>query len=103
MRVEWSDCARDDLAHLVAYISRDSAFYAQTFGEKVVLATRRLMDFPESGRMIPEAEDRSLREIIVQGYRVMYRLEEDHVLILAVMHGSRNLGNPDSRPWMPSR
>ena len=98
MRVEWSDLARDDLDELVRYISRDSVFYAQRFGEKVVLATRRLNDFPESGRMIPEAEDKALREIIVQGYRVMYRLEADHVLILAVMHGSRDLGQ-DVKPW----
>jgi len=71
MRVEWSDLAREDLVDLVAYIARDSAFYAQIFGEKVVLATRRLTDFPESGRMIPEAKDKALREVIVQGYRVM--------------------------------
>lgn len=99
MRVEWSDFASDDLADVVAYISRDSTFYAQIFGERVVLATRRLGDFPESSRMIPEAEDKSLREIIVRGYRVMYRLEKKHVLILAVMHGSRNLSNPDNQPW----
>lgn len=99
MRVEWSDFARDDLADMVAYIGRDSMLYAKTFGEKVVLATRRLNDFPESGRMIPEADDKTLREIIVQGYRVMYRLEHDRVLILAVMHGSRDLGNPENQPW----
>ncbi|QXP85788.1 type II toxin-antitoxin system RelE/ParE family toxin [Methylococcus sp. Mc7] len=67
MRVEWSDFARDDLDDLLRYISRDSAFYARRFGQKVVLATRRLREFPESGRMIPEAEDKSLREIIVHG------------------------------------
>ncbi len=99
MNVIWSNIASDDLASLVDYISRDSAFYAQTFAEKVVLATRRLKDFPESGRMIPEVEDKSLREIIVQGYRVMYRLESNRVLILAVMHGSRNISNLDRQPW----
>lgn len=72
MRVEWSNVARDDLDDLVEYISRDSAFYAKQFAERVVLATRRLGDFPESGRRIPEADDDNLREIIVQGYRVMY-------------------------------
>lgn len=99
MRVEWSDVARNDLDDLVRYISRDSAFYARRFGEKVVLATRRLKEFPESGRMIPEAGDKSLREIIVQGYRVMYRLESDRVLILAVMHGSRNVAGQEKKPW----
>ena len=99
MQVEWSDCARDDLDDLVRYISRDSAFYARLFAERVVLATRTLKDFPESGRAIPEAEDKALREIIAQGYRVMYRLEVDQVLVLAVMHGSRDLGAMALKPW----
>ena len=81
------------------YISRDSAFYARLFAERIVLATRQLRDFPESGRMIPEAEDKTLREIIVQGYRVMYRLEADRVLVLAVMHGSRDLAGQETKPW----
>lgn len=81
------------------YISRDSVYYARRFGEKVVLATRRLREFPESGRIIPETEDKTLREIIVQGYRVMYRLETNRVLILAVMHGSRDISGPGNKPW----
>jgi hypothetical protein len=48
-------------------------FFARRFGQRVVLATQRLKEFPESGRMIPEADDPTLREIIVQGYRIMYR------------------------------
>lgn len=99
MRVEWSDFARDDLDDLVRYTSRDSAFYARRFGQKVVLATRRLREFPESGRTIPKAEDKTLREIIVQGYRVMYRLETTRVLILAVMHGSRDVAGQEKKPW----
>lgn len=99
MKVEWSDCARDDLDDLVRYISRDSGFYARRFAERVVLATRRLQAFPESGRMIPEAEDKTLREIIVHGYRIMYRLESGRVLVLAVMHGSRDVGGVAGKPW----
>ena len=99
MRVEWSDLARDDLDELVRYISRDSPFYARRFGQKVVLATRRLRTFPESGRMILEAENRSLREIVVQGYRVMYRLGADRVLILAVIHGHRDVVGQEKKRW----
>lgn len=99
MRVDWSNFARDDLDDLVRYISRDSALYARRFGQKVVLATRLLRKFPESGRMIPEAEAPALREIIVQGYRVMYRLETERVLILAVMHGTRNVAGQEKKPW----
>ena len=98
MRVEWSDCARDDLDDLVRFIGRDSELYARRFAERVVLATRRLQAFPESGRMIPEAENKALREIIVQGYRVMYRLETNRALVLAVMHGSRDVGGITGKP-----
>ena len=62
------------------------------------MATRNLSEFPESGRVIPEVDDKSLREIIVQGYRVMYRLESDRVLILAVMNGSRDVPDKDKKP-----
>jgi plasmid stabilization system protein ParE len=95
MKVEWSECAGDDLDDLVRYISRDSAFYARRFAERIVLSTRRLQRFPESGRMIPEAENPTLREIIVQGYRV----EPDRVLVLAVMHGSRDVAGVADKPW----
>ena len=97
MRVEWSAAASEDLGDLVRYISRDSVFYGRRFGQKVVLATRRLKRFPESGRMIPEADDRALREIIVQGYRVMYRLEPGRVLVLAIIHGSRDVTGQEEK------
>ena len=99
MRVEWSNCARDDLDDLVRYISRDSVFYARLFAEKIVLATRILKDFPESGRAIPEVEDKALREIIVHGYRVMYRSQAERVLVLAVMNGSRDIDAMALKPW----
>ncbi len=99
MRVEWSHFARDDLDSIVLYIARDSRFYAQAFAERVLSATRRLTDFPLSGRTIPEADDNAMREIIVQGYRVMYRAEPEQVLILAVMHGSRVMRDPGNQPW----
>jgi len=69
-----------------------------SLSEKVMLATGRLRDFPESGRMIPEVKDKMLREIIVQGYRVMYCLETDRVLVLAVMHGSRDFAGREKNP-----
>jgi len=99
MRVEWSDLALDDLDEVARYIGRDSPFYAREFVERIFDTTDRLAIFPLSGRLVPESEDDQTREVIVQGYRVMYAIEDDRVLILAVMHGSRDLGNPDNQPW----
>lgn len=102
MQVKWSDPARDDLTDLVHYISRDSVSYAHNFAEKILLATRRLDTFPISGRLVPEDETQATRELIVKGYRILYSIEADHVLILAVMHGSRDLGGMENKPWADS-
>lgn len=99
MHVKWSHPARDDLENLIHYISRDSVYYAHNFAEKILFSTRKLNDFPEVGRIVPEDEAQQTREIIVQGYRIMYSIEVDHILILAVMHGSKNAGNPSNQPW----
>jgi toxin ParE1/3/4 len=99
VRVEWSAPARDDLEELVRYISRDSVLYAQRFAERVVQAARKLKDFPLRGRAIPEAKDKTMRELIVQGYRLMYRVETQRILILALMHGRRDLTHPENQPW----
>ena len=60
-------------------------------------ATRRLELFPRSGRAIPEAEDDQLREVIHRSYRIMYYVddEEEEVLILTVLHSSRQFGGFD--------
>ncbi len=59
-----------------------------------------LNPFPKSGRMIPEADDDDLREVIFQGYRIMYWIiSEQRIDIIAVMHGSRDLSQPEQQPW----
>jgi toxin ParE1/3/4 len=60
----------------------------------------RLEDFPLSGRTVPEANQESIREIIFQGYRVMYWIfDEQRIDIVAVIHGSRDLQDPSNQPW----
>ena len=98
-RVEWSEPAREDLEDIQRYISRDSVQYADAFIERLLRATRRLGDFPESGRIVPEDDTRQTREVIVQGYRIMYEYNAARVLILAVMSGTRDLTNPAQQPW----
>lgn len=99
MIVDWSDFALDDLEDIKHYISKDSPFYARELMDLVFTTAERLIDFPLSGREVPEAEDKAIREVIVQSYRVMYRVEPHRVLMLAVIHGSRDLANSKNQPW----
>lgn len=63
--------------------------YADLVVGRLVAAVERLQAFPESGRIVPERADPSIREIIVGSYRVVYRLRSDLVEIATVFRGSR--------------
>ena len=51
--------------------------------------------FPHSGRLIPEAEDRQLREVTYRDFRIMYHVDEAgrDVLILTVLRSTRQFGS----------
>ncbi len=79
MRVDWSEPALDDLDDVTRYIAKDSPYYATEFAERIFHTVDRLIDFPLSGRSVPEAKDSSIREAIIQGYRIMYYIEPARV------------------------
>ena len=93
--VRWSAQARNDLEALSDYYRDVSPSYAERLEEQIFLATRRLEAFPLSGRIIPEAEDEQLREVIFRGYRLMYHVDEaaDEVLVVTVLHSSQDFGD----------
>ena len=53
--------------------------------------TKILGRFPQAGRKVPEFDDENIRELVVYSYRIIYRLQENEVLIVAVIHGKRVL------------
>ena len=95
-QVAVSPAARRDLRDIVRYISLDSPERAVTFGQFLLSSTKRLADFPELGRVVPEFGDPSIREIVVRSYRVIYRVDhaDCRVDVARFWHGAR--GTPDS-------
>ena len=76
---------------IATYIAADSPAYASTVLRKIIALTRNLSRFPQSGRVVPELEDSSIREVFAYSYRIIYRLSGDTVLVAAVIHGKQNL------------
>jgi plasmid stabilization system protein ParE len=90
-RVVWSRRALQDLEAIAEYIAEDSPAYAAVVVKNIVHQTRLLSQFPRSGRKVPEFDDENIREVLAYSYRIIYRLQEDEVLIAAVIHGKRML------------
>ena len=51
------------------------------------------------GRLVPEAKRNDVRELIFQNYRIMYLVKTDHIYVVAVIHGSRDLTNKTNNPF----
>ena len=100
MVIEWSRRARADIRNLKAYIAKDSPYYARRFTERIVASVEKLAEFPKIGRPVPEAEGREdVRELVYQGYRVIYLTQLEQVFIVTIVHGSRNLAGEEIKPW----
>jgi plasmid stabilization system protein ParE len=89
--LRWTQQASDDLEAITEFIANDSEYYAQLFAIDVFQAVDRLVVFPESGRIVPEANNPIIREIILGNYRIVYRFRKETVELLTVYHGGRLL------------
>lgn len=91
--IEWSPEATEDLESIAEYIARDSEYYARAVVVEVLSVARSIGEFPLIGRKVPEVDDDSVRERFVYSYRLVYKVEAQRVLIVAVIHGKRLLAN----------
>lgn len=89
VRIIWSPDAVDDLEAICDYIAKDSDYYASVFAKGVIRAIERLITFPESGRIVPEYDQKDIHEIIFQNYWIVYRVKSDAIEIVAIIHGAR--------------
>jgi plasmid stabilization system protein ParE len=92
-QVTLSPSARRDLADIVRYISLDAPERAIEFGQILVMKIKSLGQFPEMGKVVPEFEDLVIREIVVQSYRVIYRVnhESQKIEVIRFWHGRRGM------------
>ena len=84
MIVRLTPPARAQLLAAVAYINAERPTAARDFRMRVDGALRRIIDFPESGRVIPEFSRLGFREVLVGSYRLFYRVQGDVIWVVGV-------------------
>ena len=89
--IVWSDPAVDDLEAAVEFIAKDSDAYARSLAQLAVDAAESLRTFPNRGHRLPDPKLARYRELIIGSYRLVYLVQKNRVLIVAVLHGHRAL------------
>jgi len=95
VKLVWSAFALSDRDGIFTHIEADSPMVAAAIDERIVAATRRLRDFPESGR---PGRIAGTRELVIARtpYVAAYKVEGERVRILRVLHGAQQW--PDDLP-----
>ncbi|ARO34218.1 toxin-antitoxin system toxin RelE/ParE family protein (plasmid) [Rhizobium sp. NXC14] len=86
MKLTWSAFALSDRDAIFTYIEADNPLAAIMIDERIVAATRRLVDFPASGR---NGRIAGTRELVINGtpYIAAYAVTATVVRVLRVLHG----------------
>lgn len=79
------------LGAIAEYISLASPVYAEQVVDRVVRRLVQAQTYPESGRVVPELADPSVRELIEPPYRVIYRVDAKRITVLSILHGRQEL------------
>ena len=93
-RVLWTRTARHDLDAIVAYIATDSIENALSVLDRLQERAESLTTAAERGRLVPELRSigvHQYRELVERPWRIVYRIEPDSVMVLAVLDGRREL------------
>ncbi len=99
--VKWTRHARTQLRQIHDYIARDSTFYAKHVAAALMARTDGLDEYPRTGRIVPELEAETVREVSAFSWRIIYEIRSEdrpaHIEVLAVIHKRRDLPSDEIR------
>lgn len=89
MKLTWTERASSNALAIHSYIAEQSELYADSIYARILERPQQLIDFPESGAVVPEFRRDDIRELFVHSFRLIYQILPGEVRIIAVIHGSQ--------------
>jgi len=95
MKVFWTKKSEQHLDKIFDYIASDSPFYARQTLSKIISQAEKAAENPLAGRIVPEMNQKKIREVFHHPYRIVYFLNnsKNHIEVLSVLHQARDFKN----------
>jgi toxin ParE1/3/4 len=90
VKVIVSAAADNDLMLIFSYLHQQSPQVAESIAGEVDRCFQNMSSFPLSGSSRPEL-GQDIRSVLVRPYVIFYAVRSDHITVLRVLHGSRNI------------
>jgi len=91
VKIRWTNFALENLIVIGDYIEMDSHFYAQRVVDQLFNSVDILENNPFSGRIVPEFNDITIRELIRGNYRIVYKIFSAYDIDIVTVHHSARL------------
>ncbi|WP_316833162.1 type II toxin-antitoxin system RelE/ParE family toxin [Pedobacter aquatilis] len=90
-KIVWTEIAIDDLNNIANYHSQYSDSFASALIKRLFNKTKILKEMPELGRIVPERDNESIRELIEGNYRIIYYFDKDNdeIEVITIHHASQ--------------
>ncbi|HEX7544847.1 MAG TPA: type II toxin-antitoxin system RelE/ParE family toxin [Candidatus Limnocylindrales bacterium] len=93
-QVTFSESAVRDLQDPTEWYRAQSALeVGERLIREIFASVDQLATFPASGRVVPEFDQPSLREIIRPPFRIVYRVDGERVRVVRVWRSERLMGS----------
>jgi toxin ParE1/3/4 len=76
LNVLWTERSIEDLLAIKHFISQDSVVRAEEWIQELYSTGIGLANFPTRGRIVPEFNQENLRELLIDNYRMVYRIKK---------------------------
>jgi toxin ParE1/3/4 len=86
VKVIWTFSALEDLESIGEFIGKDSPRYAEITVEELFVSVDILENHPKAGARVPEFNNEAIRQLIRKGYRIVYRIIDDHRIDILTVH-----------------
>lgn len=88
MKVRFAPSVKAQFLSAISYIQRDNPQAAVNFRKRAETVLRRLEEFPNSGRVVPEFPELPYRKVVITPYRFFYRTKGEIVWVVAWVNGA---------------
>lgn len=90
MKVVFSAQAQAGLRDIALFIARDNKARAISFVRKLRERAQALGDMPRAFPLVPRYEHYGIRRRTHGDYLIFYRVEDDRIAIVHILHGGRD-------------
>ncbi|MGZ8547865.1 MAG: type II toxin-antitoxin system RelE/ParE family toxin [Sulfuricurvum sp.] len=94
LTVFWTHTAENDFTFILEYVHKESPKNANLIFGVIKEQALNLNIFPQRGRIVPELQEIGIilyRELIIQRWRIIYKIVDKNVYILSLIDARQNV------------